>query len=56
MNGYLADLQHFGELKAIYEKYFQPPSPARTTVGRALRGIPIEVDVVALEVEKGVTT
>ncbi|MFZ0170033.1 MAG: Rid family detoxifying hydrolase [Candidatus Dormiibacterota bacterium] len=56
VNVYLADLRHFAELNAIYEQYFQPPYPARTTVGCALRGILIEVDVIALECERGVTT
>jgi len=56
VNVYLVDLQHFAELNAIYEQYFQPPYPARTTVGCALRGILIEVDVVALQREGGVTT
>jgi reactive intermediate/imine deaminase len=49
VNVYLADLQGFAELNAIYEQYFRPPYPARTTVGCNLRGILIEVDVVALE-------
>jgi 2-iminobutanoate/2-iminopropanoate deaminase len=51
VNVYLADLQYFVELNAIYEHYFLPPYPARTTVGCSLRGILIEVDAVALERE-----
>ena len=52
VNVYLADLQHFAELNAIYEQYFRPPYPARTTVGCSLRGILIEVDAVARERER----
>jgi len=52
VNVYLADLQHFAELNAIYEQYFRRPYPARTTVGCSLRGILIEVDAVALERER----
>jgi 2-iminobutanoate/2-iminopropanoate deaminase len=53
VNVYLADLQQFAELNAIYEQYFGPPYPARTTIGCNLRGILIEVDAVALEREGG---
>jgi 2-iminobutanoate/2-iminopropanoate deaminase len=48
VNIYLADLTDFAELNSIYEQYFRPPYPARTTIGCSLRGILIEVDVVAL--------
>jgi 2-iminobutanoate/2-iminopropanoate deaminase len=53
VNIYLADLNHFAELNSVYEHYFRPPYPARTTVGCSLRGIMIEADVVALARQAG---
>jgi 2-iminobutanoate/2-iminopropanoate deaminase len=53
VNVYLADVHQFAELNSIYEQYFRPPYPARTTVGCSLRGILIEVDVVALACKGG---
>jgi reactive intermediate/imine deaminase len=53
VNIYLADLNHFAELNSIYEQYFRPPYPARTTIGCSLRGIMIEVDAVALARQGG---
>jgi len=48
VNVYLADLNYFAELNSIYEQYFRPPYPARTTIGCSLRGIMIEADAIAL--------
>jgi 2-iminobutanoate/2-iminopropanoate deaminase len=51
---YLADLENFAEMDAIYREYFQSPLPARTTVGAALRDIAIEIDaVVAVRRDSG---
>jgi 2-iminobutanoate/2-iminopropanoate deaminase len=44
---HLADLRDFDAFNEVYREYFQPPYPARTTVGSALRGIIVEIDVVA---------
>jgi 2-iminobutanoate/2-iminopropanoate deaminase len=44
---YLADIAFFDEFNAVYREFFEEPFPARTTVGCVLRGILIEVDVVA---------
>lgn len=47
---YLADLESFGAMNAVYESYFPEPRPARTTIGCSLlHGMQIEIDcVVAL--------
>lgn len=44
---HLADLRDFDEFNEVYREFFQPPYPARTTVGSTLRGIMVEIDVVA---------
>jgi 2-iminobutanoate/2-iminopropanoate deaminase len=44
---YLADLRDFDRFNEVYQEFFQPPYPARTTVGSALRGILVEIDVVS---------
>ena len=44
---YLADLADFAAFNEVYAKFFTPPYPVRTTIGCALRGILVEVDVVA---------
>ena len=48
VTAHLSDLAFFDEFNAVYTQYFDPPYPARTTVGSALRGILVEVDVIAL--------
>ena len=48
VNVYLSDLSYFDEFNTIYQQYFAPPYPARTTVGVMLRGILIELDALAL--------
>lgn len=44
-------LQHlqrdFDEFDAVYRTFFQAPYPVRTTVGSDLKGILVEIDVVA---------
>ncbi|HEY6275858.1 MAG TPA: Rid family detoxifying hydrolase [Streptosporangiaceae bacterium] len=44
---YLADLRFFDEFNAVYQQYFSPPYPSRTTVGSQLRDILVEVDAIA---------
>jgi 2-iminobutanoate/2-iminopropanoate deaminase len=46
---HLADLCDFDQFNAIYREFFAEPYPARTTVGSSLRGIEVEVDVIAVE-------
>jgi 2-iminobutanoate/2-iminopropanoate deaminase len=49
VTAHLADISDFDAFNRVYTRYFQAPFPARTTVGSQLRGILVEVDVVALE-------
>ena len=45
---HLSDLSYWAEFDAIYRESFEPGHlPARTTVGSELRGILVEIDVVA---------
>ena len=46
---YLADLQRVHEFNAIYEARIPEPRPARTLVMAGLRGIEVEVDVIAMD-------
>jgi 2-iminobutanoate/2-iminopropanoate deaminase len=46
---YLADLNDFSKLNAIYRQYFSEDYPARTTIGaQLLLGMLIEVDCIAV--------
>lgn len=47
---YLIDLSDFARVNDVYARYFQPPFPARATVGVAAlpRGARIEIDAVAV--------
>jgi 2-iminobutanoate/2-iminopropanoate deaminase len=45
---YLANIAGFDEYNGVYAQYFHEPYPARTTVGAQLRGIAVEIDVIAL--------
>jgi 2-iminobutanoate/2-iminopropanoate deaminase len=47
VTAYLADVQYFAEFNKVYEEFFSSPYPVRTTVGCELRGILVEVDVIA---------
>ena len=49
VTAHLADLAMFDEFNLVYAKCFQPPYPARTTVGSQLRGILVEVDAIAVQ-------
>lgn len=44
---YLADIADFDLFNEVYREFVTPPYPARTTIGATLRGILVEVDVVA---------
>lgn len=46
---YLADLDDYAEMNAVYREYFEDPAPARATVevSRLIGGIAVEIDAVA---------
>ena len=44
---YLADIADFDRVNAVYREFFAEPYPARTTVAVTLRGVLVEIDVVA---------
>jgi 2-iminobutanoate/2-iminopropanoate deaminase len=43
---FLANLDDFSKMDAVYREFFQDPMPARTTVGAGIRGYDIEIDAV----------
>jgi 2-iminobutanoate/2-iminopropanoate deaminase len=43
---HLADLADFAEFNRVYESFFSPPYPVRTTVGSTLARILVEIDLV----------
>lgn len=47
---YLTDLSNFAAVNAVMTEYFQPPYPARSTIGVAAlpRGAQVEVDLVLM--------
>jgi 2-iminobutanoate/2-iminopropanoate deaminase len=47
---FMTDLARFAEMNAVYEKYFQTPFPARSTVQVVAlpRGAQVEIEVVAV--------
>lgn len=45
---FLADLDDFEAMNAVYATYFSEPLPARTTVGAHLPGIKVEIDCIAV--------
>jgi 2-iminobutanoate/2-iminopropanoate deaminase len=45
---YLADIDDFAAMNAVYAETVPEPLPARTTIGAELPGIKIEIDCVAL--------
>jgi 2-iminobutanoate/2-iminopropanoate deaminase len=49
VTAHLADLKDFATFNTVYTRFFDPPYPARTTVGSELRGILVEVDVIAVK-------
>jgi 2-iminobutanoate/2-iminopropanoate deaminase len=53
---HLADLSMFEAFNVEYGQWFEPSYPTRTTVGSELRGILVEVDVVAVQGQPGAGT
>ena len=45
---FLADIDDFAAMNAVYARTFPEPLPARTTVGAILPGIKVEIDCVAV--------
>jgi len=48
VNVYMKDLANFAVMNEVYAKFFSAPFPARTTVGAALPGGPLEVEIDAI--------
>ena len=48
VNIYLTDLAHFATVNAVMARYFEPPYPARATLGVAAlpRGAAVEADAI----------
>lgn len=46
---YLADLNHVPAFNRLYEQLMPAPLPARTLVQAGLRGIAVELDVIAVD-------
>ena len=46
-NVYLTDLANFAAFNQVYAEFFTAPYPVRTTIACELRGILVEVDVIA---------
>lgn len=44
---YLSDLKNFVAMNEVYSELFPTPYPARTCIGTSLRGILVEIDVIA---------
>ena len=44
---YLSDLKNFNAMNEVYSQMFPEPYPARTCIGTSLRGILVEIDVIA---------
>ncbi len=45
---YLSDIADFAAMNAVYQSLLPTPYPTRTTVAAQLKGILVEIDVVAL--------
>lgn len=46
---YLSDISDFNDMNEIYSEMVPEPYPARSTFGVQLRGILVEIDVIALK-------
>ncbi len=44
---YLSDISDFGDMNEVYKVMVPKPYPARSTFGVQLRGIMVEIDVIA---------
>ncbi len=49
---YLSDLANFNSMNEVYKEMFPTPYPARTCIGTQLRGILVEIDVIAYKPQK----
>lgn len=47
-NVYLSDIKYFNEMNEVYREMVPQPFPARTTIGTHLRGILVEIEVIAV--------
>jgi 2-iminobutanoate/2-iminopropanoate deaminase len=47
VTAYLADTNDWTTFNEVYQETFRPPYPTRTTVGAELRGIRVEISVIA---------
>ena len=45
VNAYLADMANFAVFNEIYSKHFTQPYPARTTIGAALPGANLQLEI-----------
>ena len=47
---FMTDLAHFGEMNAVYQKYFTAPFPARSTIQVVAlpKGAQVEIEVIAV--------
>ncbi len=52
VTAHLANLDDFDAFNAAYAEFFLEPLPVRTTVGSALKGILVEIDVIAYRPEQ----
>lgn len=43
---YLSSLEHFAEMNAVYEEFFEDPLPARTTIQSDFTQFDVEIDAV----------
>ena len=48
-NVYLSDIADFAAMNEVYSAMIPEPYPTRTTVGAQLRGIKVEIEVIALQ-------
>lgn len=48
-NVYLSDIADFAAMNEVYSAMIPEPYPTRTTVGAQLRGIRVEIEVIALQ-------
>lgn len=45
VNAYLTDMATFSEMNSVYEKYFEAPYPARSTIGVASLPLDAKVEI-----------
>ena len=46
---YLSDISYFNDMNEVYGAMIPEPFPARSTFGVQLRGILVEIDVIAIK-------